>query len=137
MLPGICRIDALLDPFSPFLELSALAADGMYDGKVPAAGIVTGIGRVNGVECMIVANDVRSLRPVCVSDSRLCFRFGCSALLIGTELMPPARFSPTAQATVKGGSYHPITVKKHLRAQEIAKENKLPCIYLGQSGACY
>ena len=54
------RIDALLDPFSPFLELSALAAEGMYDGKVPAAGIVTGIGRVNGVECMIVANDVRS-----------------------------------------------------------------------------
>ncbi|GAA5961471.1 hypothetical protein JCM8115_003460 [Rhodotorula mucilaginosa] len=88
------RIDALLDPFSPFLELSALAAEGMYDGKVPAAGIVTGIGRVNGVECMIVAND----------------------------------------ATVKGGSYHPITVKKHLRAQEIAKENKLPCIYLVESG---
>ncbi|GAA5975401.1 hypothetical protein JCM10908_005150 [Rhodotorula pacifica] len=88
------RIDALLDPFSPFLELSALAAEGMYDGRVPAAGIITGIGRVNGVECMIVAND----------------------------------------ATVKGGSYHPITVKKHLRAQEIAKENKLPCIYLVESG---
>ncbi|GAA6052056.1 hypothetical protein JCM3770_002343 [Rhodotorula araucariae] len=88
------RIDALLDPFSPFLELSALAAEGMYDGKVPGAGIVTGIGRVNGVECMVVAND----------------------------------------ATVKGGSYHPVTVKKHLRAQEIAAQNRLPCIYLVESG---
>ncbi|GJN87647.1 hypothetical protein Rhopal_000602-T1 [Rhodotorula paludigena] len=88
------RIDALLDPFSPFLELSSLAAEGMYDGKVPGAGMVTGIGRVNGVECMIVAND----------------------------------------ATVKGGSYHPITVKKHLRAQEIAAQNRLPCIYLVESG---
>ncbi|BGP38865.1 hypothetical protein JCM10449v2_002803 [Rhodotorula kratochvilovae] len=88
------RIDALLDPFSPFLELSALAAEGMYDGKVPGAGMVTGIGRVNGVECMVVANDT----------------------------------------TVKGGSYHPITVKKHLRAQEIAAQNRLPCIYLVESG---
>ncbi|GAA5855236.1 hypothetical protein JCM9279_007516 [Rhodotorula babjevae] len=88
------RIDKLLDPFSPFLELSALAAEGMYGGKVPGAAMVTGIGRVNGVECMIVAND----------------------------------------ATVKGGSYHPITVKKHLRAQEIAAQNRLPCIYLVESG---
>ncbi|BGP23650.1 hypothetical protein JCM10295v2_002551 [Rhodotorula toruloides] len=88
------RIDALLDPFSPFLELSSLAGEGLYDGKVPAGGIVTGIGRVNGVECMIVAND----------------------------------------ATVKGGSYHPVTVKKHLRAQEIAQQNKLPCIYIVESG---
>lgn len=67
------RIDALLDPFSPFLELSALAAEGMYDGKVPAAGIVTGIGRVNGVECMIVANDVRSMaisHAVALSSAR-------------------------------------------------------------------
>ncbi|GAA6000290.1 uncharacterized protein JCM10292_004072 [Rhodotorula paludigena] len=88
------RIDALLDPFSPFLELSSLAAEGMYDGKVPGAGMVTGIGRVNGVECVVVAND----------------------------------------ATVKGGSYHPITVKKHLRAQEIAAQNRLPCIYLVESG---
>ncbi|GAA5918949.1 hypothetical protein JCM1841_002651 [Sporobolomyces salmonicolor] len=88
------RIDALLDPFSPFLELSALAAEGMYEDKVPAAGIVTGIGRINGTQCMVVAND----------------------------------------ATVKGGSYHPITVKKHLRAQEIAQQNRLPCVYLVESG---
>ncbi|GAA6060723.1 hypothetical protein JCM10212_003344 [Sporobolomyces blumeae] len=88
------RIDELLDPFSPFLELSPLAAEGMYDGKVPGAGIVTGIGRVNGTEVMVVAND----------------------------------------ATVKGGSYHPMTVKKHLRAQEIAQQNKLPCVYLVESG---
>ncbi|GAA5998213.1 hypothetical protein JCM5350_000549, partial [Sporobolomyces pararoseus] len=87
-------IDELLDPFSPFLELSPLAAEEMYGGKVPGAGIVTGIGRVNGTEVMIVAND----------------------------------------ATVKGGSYHPITVKKHLRAQEIAQQNKLPCVYLVESG---
>ncbi|GAA5881440.1 hypothetical protein JCM16303_005650 [Sporobolomyces ruberrimus] len=88
------RIDELLDPFSPFLELSPLAAENMYGGRVPGAGIVTGIGRVNGTEVMIVAND----------------------------------------ATVKGGSYHPITVKKHLRAQEIAQQNKLPCVYLVESG---
>ena len=89
------RINRLLDPGSPFLELSQLAAYGLY-GKddVPAAGIITGIGRVNGTECMIVAND----------------------------------------ATVKGGTYYPMTVKKHLRAQEIAGENRLPCIYLVDSG---
>ena len=88
------RIDALLDPGSPFLELSQLAAHAMYGGEVPAAGIITGIGRVSGVECMVVCND----------------------------------------ATVKGGTYFPVTVKKHLRAQEIARENNLPCIYLVDSG---
>ena len=89
------RIRQLLDVGSPFLELSQLAAHGMYsDEDVPAAGIITGIGRVSGVECVIVAND----------------------------------------ATVKGGSYYPMTVKKHLRAQEIALENNLPCIYLVDSG---
>ncbi len=88
------RIDALLDSGSPFLELSQLAAQGMYGGEVPAAGIITGIGRVSGVECMVVCND----------------------------------------ATVKGGTYYPVTVKKHLRAQEIARENNLPCIYLVDSG---
>ncbi|MFC4238208.1 carboxyl transferase domain-containing protein [Thalassospira xianhensis] len=89
------RIRQLLDIGSPFLELSQLAAYGMYDDEdVPAAGIITGIGRVSGVECVIVAND----------------------------------------ATVKGGSYYPMTVKKHLRAQEIALENNLPCIYLVDSG---
>ncbi|MGE0724463.1 MAG: carboxyl transferase domain-containing protein [Alphaproteobacteria bacterium] len=88
------RVDTLLDPGSPFLELSALAAWGMYEGEVPSAGIITGIGRVAGRECVIVAND----------------------------------------ATVKGGTYYPITVKKHVRAQEIARENRLPCIYLVDSG---
>ena len=88
------RVNLLLDPGSPFLELSQLAADGMYEGEVPAAGIVTGIGRVSGVECMVVGND----------------------------------------ATVKGGTYYPITVKKHVRAQEIAEQNGLPCIYLVDSG---
>jgi 3-methylcrotonyl-CoA carboxylase beta subunit len=88
------RVMNLIDPGSPFLELSPLAAYGMYDGAVHAAGIITGIGRVEGRECVIVAND----------------------------------------ATIKGGSYHPITVKKHLRAQEIARENRLPCIYLVDSG---
>ncbi len=88
------RIDLLLDAGSPFLELSQLAAWGMYDAEIPAAGIITGIGRVEGVECVIVAND----------------------------------------ATVKGGTYYPMTVKKHLRAQEIAEENRLPCIYLVDSG---
>ena len=87
------RIALLLDPGSPFLELSQLAAHGMYDGEVPAAGIVTGIGRIAGRECVIVAND----------------------------------------ATVKGGTYFPLTVKKHLRAQEIARENRLPCLYLVDS----
>jgi len=91
------RIDLLLDPGAPFLELSALAAYDMYGGEVPAAGIVTGIGRVSGCECVIVAND----------------------------------------ATVKGGTYYPITVKKHLRAQEIAAENQLPCIYLVDSGGAF
>ena len=85
-MPVRDRIDALLDPGSPFLELSPLAAHGMYDGDAPAAGIVTGVGRVSGREVMIVAND----------------------------------------ATVKGGTYYPITVKKHLRAQEIAEQNRLP-----------
>ncbi len=88
------RIDALLDPGAPFLEFSTLAANGLYDGDAPSAGIVTGIGRVQGRECVIIAND----------------------------------------ATVKGGTYFPITVKKHLRAQEIALENRLACIYLVDSG---
>jgi len=91
------RVAALLDPGSPFLELSQLAAYGMYGNDVPAAGIVTGIGRVAGRECVIVAND----------------------------------------ATVKGGTYFPITVKKHLRAQEIARTNNLPCIYLVDSGGAF
>jgi len=93
------RIAALLDPDTPFLELSPLAANGMYEdeGGAPAAGIVTGVGRVQGRECMIVAND----------------------------------------ATVKGGTYLPITVKKHLRAQEIALANNLPCIYLVDSGGAF
>ena len=93
-LPVRDRIELLLDPGSAFLELSPLAAFGMYDGRVPAAGIITGIGRVSGREVVIVAND----------------------------------------ATVKGGTYYPITVKKHLRAQEIAEQNRLPCIYLVDSG---
>jgi 3-methylcrotonyl-CoA carboxylase beta subunit len=93
-LPVRERIRLLLDPGSPFLELSQLAADGVYEDAVPAAGIVTGIGRVAGRECVVIAND----------------------------------------ATVKGGTYYPITVKKHLRAQAIAEENRLPCIYLVDSG---
>ena len=88
------RIDRLLDPGSPFLEIAPLAAYGMYDGAVPSAGLVTGIGRVSGRECMVVAND----------------------------------------ATVKGGTYYPMTVKKHLRAQAIANDNRLPCLYLVDSG---
>lgn len=91
------RIEKILDPGSPFLELSTLAADGVYEEDVPGAGMVTGIGVVQGVECLFVAND----------------------------------------ATVKGGTYFPLTVKKHLRAQEIALENKLPCIYLVDSGGAY
>lgn len=91
------RIDGLLDEGSPFLELSPLAAYGVYEEETPGAGIVTGIGRVSGQEVMIVAND----------------------------------------ATVKGGSYYPLTVKKHLRAQEIAQENSLPCIYLVDSGGAF
>ncbi|KGI78049.1 carboxyl transferase domain-containing protein [Oleiagrimonas soli] len=91
------RIRALLDPGAPFLELSAFAAHGMYDDAAPAAGVVTGIGRVHGQEVVIVAND----------------------------------------ATVKGGTYFPMTVKKHLRAQEVALENRLPCIYLVDSGGAF
>ncbi len=91
------RIDALLDPGTPFLEIGALAAWKMYNGEAPGAGIVTGIGPVHGQECVIVAND----------------------------------------ATVKGGTYFPLTVKKHLRAQEIAQENHLPCLYLVDSGGAY
>ncbi len=96
-LPARERIDRLIDPGTPFLEFSALAAWEMYDGDAPAAGIVTGIGRISGQECVIVAND----------------------------------------ATVKGGTYYPITVKKHLRAQEIAEQNRLPCIYLVDSGGAF
>src|SRR5436305_10760557 len=96
-LPVRQRIDRLLDPGAAFLELSALAADGMHDGEAPGAGIVTGIGPIEGTLCVIVAND----------------------------------------ATVKGGTYFPETVKKHLRAQEIALENRLPCVYLVDSGGAY
>ncbi|MDQ4042236.1 MAG: methylcrotonoyl-CoA carboxylase [Actinomycetota bacterium] len=96
-LPVRDRIDRLLDPNTAFLELSSLAAFEMYDGEVPAAGIITGIGRVSGREVVIVAND----------------------------------------ATVKGGTYYPMTVKKHLRAQEIAEQNHLPCVYLVDSGGAY
>src|SRR5262249_51791019 len=88
------RVRMLLDVGSPFLELSQFAAYGMYGGEVPAAGIITGVGRVSGRECVIVCND----------------------------------------ATVKGGTYFPMTVKKHLRAQEIARQNNLPCLYLVDSG---
>src|SRR5213594_4140850 len=91
------RVERLLDPGTAFLELSPLAAFGMYDDEAPGAGIITGIGRVSGTECVIVAND----------------------------------------ATVKGGSYYPLTVKKHLRAQEIALENRLPCVYLVDSGGAF
>jgi 3-methylcrotonyl-CoA carboxylase beta subunit len=91
------RIDALLDAGSPFLELSPLAAWEMYDGEAPGAGIVTGIGRIQGVHCMIIAND----------------------------------------PTVKGGTYFPETVKKHLRAQTIAEENRLPTVYLVDSGGAF
>src|SRR5213594_3950208 len=91
------RIEAVIDPDTPFLEFSALAANGMYDGEAPSAGIVTGIGMIHGHQTVIVAND----------------------------------------ATVKGGTYFPITVKKHLRAQEIAEQNHLPCIYLVDSGGAF
>jgi 3-methylcrotonyl-CoA carboxylase beta subunit len=91
------RVDSLLDTGSAFLELSPLAAHGLYGGEVPGAGIITGIGMIKGRRCVIVAND----------------------------------------ATVKGGTYHPITVKKHLRAQEIALQNRLPCIYLVDSGGAF
>ncbi|MBX6169702.1 MAG: methylcrotonoyl-CoA carboxylase, partial [Thermobispora bispora] len=91
------RVDTLLDPGSRFLELSPLAANGLYDDEAPAAGIITGIGRVSGRECVVIAND----------------------------------------ATVKGGTYFPMTVKKHLRAQEVALHNNLPCIYLVDSGGAF
>jgi 3-methylcrotonyl-CoA carboxylase beta subunit len=91
------RVDALVDPGSPFLELSPLAASGMYGDEAPGAGLITGVGRVSGRECVIVAND----------------------------------------ATVKGGTYYPMTVRKHLRAQEVALHNHLPCIYLVDSGGAF
>src|SRR6476646_2956443 len=91
------RIEAVVDPETPFLEFSALAANGMYDDEAPCAGLVTGIGMIQGHQTMIVAND----------------------------------------ATVKGGTYFPITVKKHLRAQEIAMQNHLPCLYLVDSGGAF
>jgi 3-methylcrotonyl-CoA carboxylase beta subunit len=91
------RLEALVDRGSPFLELSTLAGHGLYDGEAPSAGIITGVGRVNGRECVVVVND----------------------------------------ATVKGGTYYPMTVKKHLRAQEIALHNNLPCLYLVDSGGAY
>jgi 3-methylcrotonyl-CoA carboxylase beta subunit len=96
-LPVRERIDRIIDPGSAFLELGMLAAAGLYEDEAPGAGIVTGIGRVEGVECAIVAND----------------------------------------ATVKGGTYYPLTVKKHLRMQEVALENRLPCVYLVDSGGAY
>ncbi len=91
------RVEALLDPGTPFLELSPLAAEDLYDGAAPGAGIITGVGRVAGIEVVVVAND----------------------------------------ATVKGGTYYPMTVKKHLRAQEVARDNLLPCIYLVDSGGAF
>src|SRR5881394_3045042 len=91
------RIDRLVDPDSAFLELSALAAWDVYDGQAPSAGIVTGIGVIEGRECVLIAND----------------------------------------ATVKGGTYFPLTVKKHWRAQEIAQQNRLPCVYLVDSGGAF
>jgi 3-methylcrotonyl-CoA carboxylase beta subunit len=91
------RVNELLDPGSPFLEIAPLAANGMYDDECPGAGMIAGIGRVSGRECVVVAND----------------------------------------ATVKGGTYYPMTVKKHLRAQEIATQNRLPCIYLVDSGGAF
>ena len=96
-LPVRERIERLLDPGSAFLELSPLAANGLYDDDAPGAGIVTGLGRIEGTTCVVVAND----------------------------------------ATVKGGTYYPLTVKKHLRAQEIALENRLPCVYLVDSGGAF
>ena len=91
------RVERLLDPGSAFLELNALAAWELYGGEAPGAGLITGIGVVEGIECVIVAND----------------------------------------ATVKGGTYYPLTVKKHLRAQEVAEQNHLPCIYLVDSGGAF
>ncbi len=91
------RVNLLLDPGTPFLELSPLAAYGLYGGDVHSASLITGIGRISGRECVIIAND----------------------------------------ATIKGGTYYPMTVKKHLRAQEIARENHLPCVYLVDSGGAF
>ena len=91
------RIRTLVDRGAPFLEIGALAAYGLYENEVPAAGLIAGIGQVNDVDCLIVAND----------------------------------------ATVKGGTYYPLTVRKHLRAQEVAEQNGLPCIYLVDSGGAY
>jgi 3-methylcrotonyl-CoA carboxylase beta subunit len=91
------RVEMLLDPGAPFLELSPLAAFGMYGDESPGAGIITGIGRIAGRECLVVCND----------------------------------------PTVKGGTYYPITIKKHLRAQRIAEENRLPCVYLVDSGGAH
>src|SRR5512134_1806433 len=91
------RVERLLDPGSAFLELNALAAWELYGGDAPGAGMIAGIGVVEGVECVVVAND----------------------------------------ATVKGGTYYPLTVKKHLRAQEVAEQNHLPCIYLVDSGGAF
>src|SRR5271163_2437115 len=88
------RVMTLIDPGTPFLELSPLAANDMYDDEIAAAGIITGVGRVSGRECVVICND----------------------------------------STIKGGTYYPMTVKKHLRAQEIARDNRLPCIYLVDSG---
>src|SRR5690606_27380654 len=96
-LPVRERLRQLLDSGAPFLELSPLAANGLYEDEAPGAGLVTGIGRVSGREVVVVAND----------------------------------------ATVKGGTYFPITVKKHLRAQQIALENRLPCVYLVDSGGAF
>ncbi|HLW38488.1 MAG TPA: carboxyl transferase domain-containing protein, partial [Candidatus Eremiobacteraceae bacterium] len=96
-LPVRARIERLVDPQTPFLEFSALAAWDMYDDEAPSAGVVTGLGTVCGRECVIIAND----------------------------------------ATVKGGTYFPMTVKKHLRAQEIAEQNHLPCVYLVDSGGAF
>ncbi|HEX2652394.1 MAG TPA: carboxyl transferase domain-containing protein, partial [Xanthobacteraceae bacterium] len=91
------RVMHLIDPGSPFLEMSPLAAGGMYEDAIHGAGLITGIGRIEGRECMVVCND----------------------------------------STIKGGTYYPMTVKKHLRAQEIAEENRLPCIYLVDSGGAF
>ena len=91
------RVDLLIDPGTAFLELSPLAANGLYGGDVHSASIITGVGRISGRECMIVAND----------------------------------------ATIKGGTYYPMTVKKHLRAQDIARQNNLPCIYMVDSGGAF
>src|SRR3982074_1797406 len=91
------RVMTRIDPGSPFLELSPLAANGMYDDAIHGAGLITGIGRIEGRECVVVAND----------------------------------------STIKGGTYYPMTVKKHLRAQEVARENRLPCIYLVDSGGAH